>query len=110
MCLERQSHESALTPVNLWITERMGAPAADELPAPAPTGARIAGWHLLSPTPKKQSIVAAYEGEDCHHQRDDCDDPEPYPHHEKSMELWVEERALPFLQTELMEFGGGVLI
>jgi hypothetical protein len=39
MCLEQRRRESALSSVNLWITKRMGAPATDELSAPAPTGA-----------------------------------------------------------------------
>jgi|GEM_PF-6386049 len=80
------------------------------LHVPQSLGARCGKLQPSLPTPRKQSIVAADEGEDCRHQRDDGDDPESYPRHEESVELWMEERALPFRQTEPMEFGGGVLI
>ena len=43
MYLERRRRESALSSVNLWNPKRMGAPATDELPSPAPTGARCCG-------------------------------------------------------------------
>jgi hypothetical protein len=91
MFLERQCSENTFGSVNLWNPKRtaLRQPTSRHhlsLEAPA-----VAGWYLQSPTPKKQSIIASYEGEDCDHQRDDCYDPEPYPHHEKSMELWMKE-------------------
>ena len=84
--LQAEQREEVPLPWRLEKTPKSTSRHHLSLEAPA-----VAGWYLQSPTPKKQSIVAAYEGEDCHHQRDDCDGPEPYPHHEKSMELWVEE-------------------